>query len=86
MTMFDAAARPMANAFQSRADLRPYANEPARVPLNEKNPLHSATAERSGKLDFSQSDLADPDELNDILWLAIKGTPPPAPTRSVFVR
>lgn len=86
MTMFDAAARPMANAFQATADLRPYENEPARVPLNEKNPLHSATAERSQKLDFSRSDLADEDELNDILWLAIKGTNPPAPVRSAFAR
>jgi DNA-binding beta-propeller fold protein YncE len=86
MTMFDAAARPMANAFQAKPDLRPYTNEPARVPLNEKNPLHSATAERSERLDFSQSDLADEDELNDILWLAIKGTRPPAPTRSAFAR
>ena len=86
MTMFDAAARPMANAFQTKADLRPYTNEPARVPLNEKNPLHSATAARSEKLDFSQSDLADEDELNDILWVAIKGTHPPAPTRSAFAR
>jgi hypothetical protein len=56
------------------------------VPLNDKNPVHSATAERSEKLDFSQSDLADADELNDILWRAIKGTSPPAPTRSAFAR
>jgi DNA-binding beta-propeller fold protein YncE len=86
MTMFDAAARPMANAFSATGDFRPYVNEAARVPLNDKNPQHSATAERSEKLDFSQSDLADEDELNDILWLAIKGTPPPAPVRSAFAR
>jgi hypothetical protein len=86
MTMFDAAARPMANSFHAKADLRPYKNEPARVPLNEKNPEHSETAERSRKLDFSQSDLADEDELNDILWRSIKGTRPPAPTRSAFAR
>jgi hypothetical protein len=86
MTMFDAGAVPMANAFGAKADMRPYTNEPARVPLNDKNPLHSATAERSEKLDFSQSDLADEDELNDILWVAIKGTHPPPPTRSAFAR
>ena len=86
MTMFDAAARPMANSFQAKPDLRPYVNQAARVPLNDKNPLHAATAKRSERLDFSQSDLADEDELNDILWLAIKGTHPPAPTRSVFAR
>jgi hypothetical protein len=86
MTVFDAGATPMANAFAQKADLRPYTNEAARVPLNDKNPQHSATADRSEKLDFSASDMADEDELNDILWLAIKGTPPPAPARSRFGR
>jgi hypothetical protein len=86
MTMFDAAATPMANAFSAKGDFRPYVNEAPQVPLNDKNPQHSATAERSEKLDFSQSDLADEDELNDILWLAIRGTPPPAPVRSAFAR
>jgi phospholipase C len=57
MTVFDAGATPMANAFAQKADLRPYTNEA--VPLNEKNPEHSATAERSEKLDFSASDMAD---------------------------
>jgi hypothetical protein len=56
------------------------------VPLDEKNPQRSATAGRSMKLDFSASDLADEHELNDILWTAIKGTPPPAPVHSRFGR
>jgi hypothetical protein len=86
MTMFDAAATPMANSFQSAPDLRPYTNLPAQVPLDEKNPANTALGERSNHLDFSASDLADEDELNDILWQAIKGTPPPAPVRSRFGR
>jgi DNA-binding beta-propeller fold protein YncE len=84
MTVFDAGATPMASVFQSKPDLQPYTNEPPRVPLNDKNPAKSATAQRSSQLDFSESDLADDRELNDILWIAIKGTPPPAPARSVF--
>jgi hypothetical protein len=86
MTMFDAAARPMANAFHGKPDLTPYRNEPPRVPLDEKNPQRSATAERSMRLDFSASDMADEQELNDILWIAIKGTDPPAPLHSRFAR
>lgn len=86
MTVFDAAARPMANAFQSTPNLAPYTNEPPRVPLDDKNPEHSATAERSLKLDFSASDMADEHELNDILWIAIKGTTPPAPVHSRFAQ
>jgi DNA-binding beta-propeller fold protein YncE len=86
MTMFDAAARPMANAFRKTPDLAPYRNEPPRVPLDDKNPPHTALAARSMKLDFSASDMADEHELNDILWIAIKGTEPPAPVHSRFAR
>jgi hypothetical protein len=84
MTMFDAAATPMANAFQKTPDFRGYTNRPAQVPLEEKNPPNTALAERSERLDFSASDLADEGELNDILWRAIQGTTPPAPVRSRF--
>lgn len=38
------------------------------------------------KLDFSASDMADEHELNDILWIAIKGTTPPPSVHSVFAR
>ena len=47
---------------------------------------HTALGRRSEKLDFNGSDHADEDELNDILWLAIRGTNPPAPVRSAFAR
>lgn len=86
MTVFDASARPMANAFQNKPNLKPYRNEPARVSLTMKNPENTTLAARSAKMDFSKSDLADDDELNDILWLAIRGTPPPAPVHSRFSR
>jgi YVTN family beta-propeller protein len=84
MTQFDAAARPMSAAFQATADPEPYAVEQPRVPLDERNPMRSPTAARSALLDFSEEDRADADELNDILWLAIKGTHPPPPASSYF--
>jgi YVTN family beta-propeller protein len=84
MTQFDAAARPMSAAFQTAADPTPYVAEKPRVPLDERNPLHSATAEKSSRLDFSQEDRADADELNDILWTAIRGTHAPPPAVSFF--
>jgi len=86
LTVFDAAARPMWSALQNEPDLTGYTNEPPRVSLTQKNPAKSLTAARSAKLDFSASDLADDDELNDILWLAIKGTPAPPPVHSSFSR
>ena len=86
MTVFDAGARPMANCFQQKTDLTPYESESPRVSLTDKNPLSSPTAQRSLKLDFSRSDLNDDEELNEILWLAVKGTEPPPPVRSRFSR
>jgi DNA-binding beta-propeller fold protein YncE len=84
MTMFDAAARPMSNAFQNTPNLKGYKNLPPRVSLTMMNPANTTLAARSEKMDFSKSDLIDDHELNDILWLAIRGTSPPAPVRSRF--
>jgi hypothetical protein len=86
MTSFDAGARPMAAAFGMKPDLTPYAAEPARISLDERNPAAAATTARSSRLDFSDADRIDDDELNEILWLAIRKTEPPAPTRSLFAR
>jgi hypothetical protein len=86
MTHFDASARPMIAAFAQQPSTAPYQAEKPRIPLDERNPANSATAARSAKMDFSQADLIDDDELNDILWRAIRGTDPPAPTRSMFAK
>ena len=86
MTTFDAGARPMSNAFTAKPDARPYAAEPARIPLDDRNPELSATAARSARLDFTEADQIDDDELNDILWRAIRNSEPPAPVRSYFSR
>ena len=86
MTHFDAGARPMINAFSQQANLTPYQVEKPRIPLDARNPGNSPTAARSAKMDFDEADRIDDDELNDILWLAIKGTDPPAPVRSMFTR
>ena len=59
MTMFDAAAHPMSNAFADTPDMSTYTNEPPRVPLDVKNPMTGPLADRSNKLDFSESDRAD---------------------------
>lgn len=86
MTHFDAAARPMFASFGPQPSPAPYQAEKPRVSLEERNPANSSTAARSARLDFTQEDLNDDDELNDILWRAIRGTEPPAPVRSFFGR
>jgi hypothetical protein len=86
MTSFDAAARPMWAAFMGTADSRPYSAEKPRMSLEERNPAASPTAARSARLDLSEADRIDDDEMNDILWRAIKKTEPPPPVRSYFSR
>ncbi|MDQ6707076.1 MAG: hypothetical protein M3Z85_14010, partial [Acidobacteriota bacterium] len=88
MTQFDAAARPMSAAFQAEPVNAPYAAEKPRIALDDRNPAASATAARSAKMDFDGEDRNDDDELNAILWAAIRGrgAPPPAPVRSYFAR
>jgi len=87
MTQFDAGARPMNAAFQPAPDMSPYTAEKPRIALGERNPAASPTADRSLKLDFQEEDRIDDDELNDILWTAVRGGgAPPAPTRSYFAR
>ena len=87
MTHFDAGARPMHAAFQAMPDTTPYAAEKPRIALGQRNPAVSATASRSLKLDFTEEDRADDDELNDILWLAVRGSAAlPVPARSYFAR
>ncbi len=84
MTHFDASAPPMWQAFSSKADPAPYVAEKARIPLDTRNPANTATAKRSAALDFSEADRIDDDELNDILWRALKDSTPPPPVRSYF--
>ncbi len=86
MTQFDAAATPMANCFSSKPDPRPYTAEKPRVNLEDRNPATAAGAAASARMDFSEEDRIDDDELNEILWRAIRGSQPPGRTRSYFGR
>jgi DNA-binding beta-propeller fold protein YncE len=86
MTQFDAAARPLTSAFATTANTATYVAEKPRIPLTTRNPPGAPTAKRSERMDFKDADLIDDDELNDILWAAIKGTDAPAPVRSYFSR
>jgi hypothetical protein len=75
MTRFDRTATPMTACFTTKADLRPYAHRPNRVPLDEMNPRLSALkgealrlAKASMALDFSEVDRANPTILARAAW------------------
>jgi YVTN family beta-propeller protein len=88
MTTYDAGARPMFSVFGSMPAGAGYALEKPQAPLTDRNPAKSATAARSSRMNFKEADDIDDDELNGILWAAIKGSnvPVPAPVRSRFSR
>ena len=86
MTHFDAGARPMTTVFQSAADASPYIAEKPRIRLDDRNPADAPGARASAQMNFADADQIDDDELNDILWRAIRKDPPPPPVRSFFAR
>lgn len=87
MTHYDAGATPMFTAFSSKADTTPYVAVKPAQSLEERNPAaNSAAAAASARMDFSEADRIDDDELNKVLWRALKGSEPPAPRRSRFGR
>jgi hypothetical protein len=87
MTQFDAAATPMYASFTTAAAFEPIDAIQPKIDLMTRNPNTGAGAVASLKLDFSDYDRADPDELNRILWTALKpGETMPAPVRSLRVR
>ncbi len=79
LSQYDAAARPMFNSFTAKADLTPYLCEKPRIDVNEKNTKTSYGVNRSNKMDFSEYDLVDDFELNEILWRSVKGVDAPLP-------
>jgi hypothetical protein len=88
MTTYDAGARPMFSVFNTAPSAGAYTLEKPRTSLDQKNPAKSPTAARSMKMNFKDADDVDEDELNRILWAAIKGpdAPMPVPVRSRFGR
>jgi hypothetical protein len=84
MTMHDGGAQPMVSVFTPSPDPKPYTSEKPNVSLDERNPANTALARRSARFDFTEADAIDDDEMNDILWRAVRKTEPPPPVRSIF--
>jgi DNA-binding beta-propeller fold protein YncE len=87
MSQFDAAARPMANAFTAKPDFTPYTHLAARADLNARNTETAWGAEASKRLNLEVEDRADDLVFNEIIWKAVKGpdSPMPPPVRAAFV-
>ncbi len=86
MTHFDAGAMPMAPAFRNTAREGTYTAVQPKQSIEERNPGTAPGAAKSARMNFEEADEIDDDELNEILWRAIRKTEPPPPMRSIFGR
>ncbi len=87
MNQFDASAVPMWDCFTDTADLTPFVALPSNIPLDQMNPPRQAISDpvlrqdalASSRMNFREVDRAPEDELNRILWRAMRGTSEPYP-------
>lgn len=86
MTQFDAAARPMYNAFDATPDTTPYEALPPRIDITATNQALAWGADLSEQMDFSIPDAADDLLLNEIVWRSVRGSESrmPPPIRAAF--
>jgi len=84
MTHFDAASRPMTSVFQQNPDATPYTADKPRISLTEKNAANAPGAAESRKMEFDVADENDDDQMNGVLWRALRNSAPPPPVRSFF--
>ena len=91
MNQFDASATPMFDCFRDVPDFTPFTAVPNRVPLDQMNPAPAAIADpvlrrdavASARMNFGEPDRAPEDQLNLILWRALKGSGAPYPEWAV---
>ncbi len=86
MTQYDAAATPMWRSFMAVPDTGAYVAVPININLNDKNPGNTPAAKKSAAFNFSKEDGVPDLAFNEVLWLGIKGTAAPAPSRAAFVK
>lgn len=92
MNQLDAIATPMTACFQDQADPRPFNSVTNNIPLTQMNRKASDIRHRqlrrdalaSARMEWSRVDACPEDELNQILWRAMKGPDVPYPTWAVL--
>jgi DNA-binding beta-propeller fold protein YncE len=87
MSQFDAAARPMYNAFQSRPNLDGYGHVLPQTDMKAVNAITAWGSKLSESFDFSKEDAADDLLFNEVIWRSVRGpnSPMPPPVRAAFV-
>ena len=88
MTQYDAAAMPMWRCFQNQPAGSNYTAVTPLINLNERNIAENKWQRRSEEFNLAVEDAAPDLELNEIIWVAVKGEkiPFPGPKRAAFIR
>ena len=88
MTQYDAAAMPMWRCFANEALASDYTAVAPFINLNEKNIAENKWQRRSEEFNLAVEDAAPDVELNEIIWVAVKGEkiPFPGPKRAAFIK
>ena len=88
MSQYDAAATPLYAAFQPTPNLAPFTARPARISLTETNDARAPGAQASLAMNFLEADLTPELELNEILWMSVRGagSKMPPPVRAGFIK
>jgi len=88
MTQYDAAAMPMWRCFANNSTASDYTAVTPLINLNEKNIAENKWQRRSEEFNLAVEDAAPDLELNEIIWVAVKGEkiPFPGPKRAAFIR
>lgn len=87
MSQYDAAAVPLFNCFMNTPAPSNFTLLPESYDTDTRNTAYNDGVRRSELMNFAQEDLAPADELNEIIWNAVKGegVKMPAPRHSAFV-
>ncbi len=87
MSQFDAAARPMYNAFQKAANLDAYEHIVPSIDMRAVNAKNAYGADLAETWDFAKEDAIDDLIFNEVIWRSVRGAdaPMPPPVRAAFV-
>jgi YVTN family beta-propeller protein len=88
MSQYDAAAPSLWRSFSSTANTAPFIAKTESVNLHELVTVSNKWSKKCERFDFSSEDRVPDAELNEMLWVAVKGEliPCPAPKHAAFFR
>jgi len=88
MTQYDAAAMPMWRCFDNKSTSSNFTTAKSNINLNDKNIVVNKWQKRSEEFNLAEVDAVPDLEMNEIIWVAVKGEniPFPGPKRAAFIR